>query len=220
LVLFIDVALTLIFLGDFGYRLKTASSKRRYLGRGGGVLDFLGCLPALRLFRLFRVVRAIRIIRHLGGPRVVRELRGEFASGTLYLVVFAGIFVLEFAGLLELRFEEDAPGANITTGGDSLWWGYVTATTVGYGDQYPVTPGGRIVGLVTLTVGVALFATFSGFLANAFLSAKKTDEARTVEVGDVGAALAEVEHLLAEQQRATAALRERLAELEHVEAAG
>ena len=74
--------------------------------------------------------------------------------------------------LLELYFEKDAPGANITTGGDALWWGYVTATTVGYGDKYPVTMGGRIVGTLMLTVGVALFATFSGFLAHAFLSNK------------------------------------------------
>ena len=173
LILFIDAALTLIFLADFTYRLTTAPTKWWYLRHGGGVFDFLGCLPGLRIFRLFRILRAVRIIRRLGGPRVFRELREGFASGTLYLVVFVGIFVLEFVGLAELWFEEDAPGANITTGGDALWWGYVTATTVGYGDQFPVTTGGRIAGLVMLTVGVALFATFSGFLANTFLSAKK-----------------------------------------------
>ena len=102
------------------------------------------------------------------------ELRQQLAAGTVYLVVFTGILVLEVVGLLQLRFEEDAPGANITTAGDALWWGYVTATTVGYGDQFPVTVGGRIVGFLMLTVGVALFATFSGFLANTFLSAKES----------------------------------------------
>jgi Ion channel len=118
-------------------------------------------------------MRAVRIVRRLGGPRVFGELRAGLASGTLYLVVFLGLLTLEVTGLLELRFEEDAPGANITTAGDALWWGYVTATTVGYGDQFPVTTGGRIVGVGMLTVGVALFATFSGFLANLFLSANK-----------------------------------------------
>jgi voltage-gated potassium channel len=213
LVVYVDIALTLIFLIDFGYRFRTAASKRAYLGRGGGVLDFLSCVPMLRFLRLFRVVRAVRIIRGLGGRRMLRDLRNQLASGTLYLVVFLGIFVLELIGLLELHFEEDAAGANITTAGDALWWGYVTATTVGYGDQYPVTMGGRIVGVLMLTVGVGLFATFSGFLANAFLSSKKEQPA---EAGgsDLSAALADVERLLAEQQRATTALRARLAELE------
>ncbi len=181
------------------------------MGRGGGVLDLLGCIPQLRIFRLFRILRAVRIIRRLGGPRVVRELREGFASGTLYAVVFIGITVLEFVGPAELHFEEDT--GNIKTGGDALWWGYVTATTVGYGDYYPETTGGRIVGVFMLTVGVALFATFSGFLANTFLSAKKPSEPALAE-GDLHAALREVERLLAEQQSATAAVRARLAELE------
>jgi len=116
-------------------------------------------------------------------------------------------------GLLELYFEHDAPGANITTGGDALWWGYVTATTVGYGDEYPVTTGGRIVGTLMLTIGVALFATFSGFLAKAFLSSEADKPAAPAD-GSVEAALHDVERLLAEQQLATETLRARLLELE------
>lgn len=212
LITYVDAFLTFIFVGDFTYRLTTAPSKWGYLRHGGGVFDFLGCLPGLRIFRLFRILRAARIIRRLGGPSILRELRGELAAGTLYLVVFLGFFVLEFVGLLELHFEQDAPGANITTGGDALWWGYVTATTVGYGDKYPVTSGGRIVGVLMLTVGVALFATFSGFLANTFLSRKRSSEAVTSD-RDLEAALAELDRLAEEQQRATAALRARIAEL-------
>jgi voltage-gated potassium channel len=209
----VDGALTVIFVIDFSLRFFSADSKRRYFFRGGGVFDLLGCLPALRIFRLFRIVRAVRIIRRLGGRRIFGELREGFAAGTLYLVVFFGITTLEFVGLLELHFEEDAPGANITTAGDALWWGYVTATTVGYGDQYPVTTGGRIAGLFMLTVGVALFATFSGFLANTFLSAKRPRQQEHAP-GDGDARLGEIHALLAEQERTSAALRARLSELE------
>ena len=214
LVIYIDTALTIIFVSDFIYRLTTAESRRWYLGRGGGILDLLSCIPALRIFRLFRVVRAVRIIRRLGGARVLRELRGSFATGTLYLVVFLGLVVLEVAGLLELRFEEDASGANITTAGDALWWGYVTATTVGYGDQYPVTLGGRIVGVAMLTVGVALFATFSGFLANLFLTSRAPKPSEDSTDDDLGTALDELERLQEQQQRAIGALRARIVELE------
>ncbi len=210
LVFFIEAALTLIFVIDFIYRITTAESKSGYFFRQKGFLDLLSCAPALRIFRLFRIVRAVRIVRKLGGPRVFRELRQELASGVLYLVVFVGITVLEVVGLLELRFEEDAPGANITTAGDALWWGYVTATTVGYGDQYPVTAGGRIAGLIMLTVGVALFATFSGFLATTFLSPRKP------KATDTTPDLAELRALLDRQEQTTAELRAKLAQLEVV----
>lgn len=213
LVFWVDVILTVFFLSDFAYRLVTAPSRRQYLGRGGGVLDLLSCVPGLRIFRVFRILRAVRIFRTLGGRRVLGEMRQQLGAGTVYLVVLTGIVVLEFVGLLELHFEEGAPGSNITTAGDALWWGYVTATTVGYGDQFPVTIGGRIVGFLMLTVGVALFATFSGFLANTFLSAQGTPP-RTADETDVQTLLSDVERLLGEQQRATEALRARLAELD------
>jgi voltage-gated potassium channel len=211
LIAFVDAALTLVFMIDFIYRLRTAPTKRGYFVEDKGYLDLLSCVPGLRIFRLFRIVRAVRIVRRLGGPRVLLELRQELASGALYLVVFVGITVLEFVGLLELWFEEDAPGANITTAGDALWWGYVTATTVGYGDQFPVTTGGRIAGLVMLTVGVALFATFSGFLATTFLSPRKPRSTETTPD------LAEIRALLDRQEETTALLR---AKLERLEALG
>ena len=217
LVAIIDAVLTIIFLADFTYRLTTAPTKRWYL-RHGGVFDLLGCIPGLRIFRLFRIVRAVRIVRRLGGPRVFGELRAGLASGTLYLVVFLGLLILEVTGLLELRFEENAPGANITTAGDALWWGYVTATTVGYGDQFPVTTGGRIVGVLMLTVGVALFATFSGFLANLFLSAKKgvPDSNTAVSESNLQATLQHVERLHMEQQAALDELHAQIALLNKV----
>jgi voltage-gated potassium channel len=208
LVLFIEASLTLVFLIDFVYRITTAPSKTGYFFGQQGFLDLLSCVPALRIFRLFRVVRAVRITRRLGGPRVFRELRQELAEGVLYLVIFVGITVLEVCGLLELRFEEYAPGANITTAGDALWWGYVTATTVGYGDQYPVTTGGRLTGLVMLTVGVALFATFSGFLANLFLSPRKPRQKETTPE------VAELRALLDRQEETTSQLRAKLDQLE------
>jgi voltage-gated potassium channel len=147
------------------------------------------------------------------GATASSPTRSQFASGTLYLIIFLGLFTLEVVGLLELYFEQDAPGANITTGGDALWWGYVTATTVGYGDKYPVTTGGRIVGTLMLTIGVALFATASGFIANAFLS-RKAEPAAVAADGSVKAALSELERLLAEQQQAVEALHAQLARVE------
>ncbi len=215
LIMYVDGVLTIIFVIDFVFRLLTAPSKRWYLLHGGGMFDFLACLPGLRIFRLFRIVRAARLVRRLGGPQVFRELRQGLAAGTLYLVIFLGLFTLEFVGLLELHYERTATGGNITTAGDALWWGYVTATTVGYGDRFPVTQGGRIVGVMMLTIGVALFATFSGFLANVFLSAKTPtpDEPQLAAGDDLQATFRRVEQLHAQQQAELETLRARIAEL-------
>jgi voltage-gated potassium channel len=105
LVAYVDAFLTVFFVADFILRLSTAPSKKRYLGRGGGVLDLLSCTPGLRIFRVFRIVRAVRIIRRLVGRRVFGELRGGLAAGTVYLVILIGFVTLEVVGLLELHFE-------------------------------------------------------------------------------------------------------------------
>ena len=73
--------------------------------------------------------------------------------------------MLEFAAILMVIAERGDPNANIKTGGDALWWALVSVTTVGYGDRYPVTVGGRFVGSATLIVGIGLFSTITGFLA-------------------------------------------------------
>ena len=88
-----------------------------------------------------------------------------------------GILVLQFGSLGILYLEEDAPGANIVTASDALWYTIVTISTVGYGDQYPVTDGGRFLGSLIIVVGVGIFGTFTGYLANLFLSPRKTREA-------------------------------------------
>jgi len=69
-----------------------------------------------------------------------------------------------------LHLEKNAPGANITTASDALWYVIVTMSTVGYGDQYPVTNPGREMGSFIIVIGVGIFGTLTGYLANIFLT--------------------------------------------------
>jgi voltage-gated potassium channel len=75
------------------------------------------------------------------------------------------------------------PAGNIKTASDALWYSLVTMSTVGYGDRYPVTNPGRLIGSVIIIVGVGLFGTITGFLANAFLSPKTPPEPEPVAAG-------------------------------------
>jgi voltage-gated potassium channel len=137
------------------------------------------------------------------------------AQSALLSVMLMIILLLEFGGMGMAWAEQQDPDANIKTGGDSLWWAYVTITTVGYGDRYPVTESGRLIGVLVLTAGVGLFAVLTGFLANFFLTPRRERRAaRGIIDMDPRSMLAAARLQLEAQEKASAELRARLAEIE------
>ena len=127
----------------------------------------------MKVLRVFRVVRVFGLLRVYGIKNVGRSLLHDRAGSALLTLLLMGILVLEFGSLEILHIEQDAPGANITTASDALWYNIVTISTVGYGDRYPVTNNGRIVGSLIIIIGVGIFGTFTGYLANLFLTPSK-----------------------------------------------
>ncbi len=207
-----------IFLGDFFYRFFTTHSKKAYFFRGFGWADLLSSLPfpQLKILRIFRLWRVIRLFIEFGARNLVREFLTHRAENALYTVVFLVLCVLEFGSLAMLYAESSSPAANITTASDAIWWAYVTITTVGYGDQYPVTTNGRIIAVLVMTAGVGLFGTLSGFLANKFLAppAKKREESETADSDDPKAKIDELKQMLDAQETALAELRAKLEEVD------
>ena len=126
--------------------------------------------------RLFRIFKAYRLVKEHGVKEITHYLSYNRAEAALYILVFSVIIILEVGSFLVLRAESSSPSANITTAGDALWWAYVTITTVGYGDQYPVTGAGRLVGVLVMTTGVGIFATFAGFISNKLLTPPEKEE--------------------------------------------
>jgi voltage-gated potassium channel len=206
-VLVVDGVLSVVFLGDFLLRLHRAPSKRGYFIGGLGWLDLLGSLPfpGLRLARIFRVVRVGRDVRHYGLRNLVGAAAQDRAGNALLAAIFLTIVVLQYGSMAILRVEDEAEGANIHTASDALWWSYVTITTVGYGDRFPVTNTGRIIGVVVLSIGVGLFGVLTGFLANLFLAPKqRTSQAPADDATDQPLELDELRRLIAELREATA----------------
>ena len=93
---------------------------------------------------------------------VVRN-RSQYA---LFITVLSAFVVLSVSSILVVQFESRSADANITTGGDALWWAFVTITTVGYGDQYPVTTLGRAVGVFVMFAGVGIIGSLASILAS------------------------------------------------------
>ena len=205
---------SIIFLADFTYRIFTAPSASAYFFKHFGWADLLASLPfpQLKILRVFRLVRVYRLLKKVGVRAIGRALIKDRAGSALYVLLLMGILVLEFGSLIILAFEENAPGANITTASDAIWYTIVTISTVGYGDQYPVSQLGRITGTVIIVVGVGIFGTFTGYLANFFLSPKPEDAAAPETPGaDLSAASVEkLRGLLAESEAKIAEIKRML----------
>lgn len=205
-IVLINLLLTMIFMLDFLWRLYRAESKRQYLIHGYGWADFLSSLPfsQTNVLRLFRLIRVYRLLKDFGARAVARALIKDRAETALLMLLLVGILVLEFGSLQMLRLEQTADGANITSASDALWYVIVTMATVGYGDRFPVTNQGRLLGTMIIVVGVGIFGTLTGYLANLFLSpqARKQEDQPT----DLDLRLQELKDLSARQAQAIAEL--------------
>ncbi|MDI3212277.1 ion transporter [Arthrobacter sp. AL12] len=205
---------SVIFVADFLYRIVTAPSAGAYFFRHFGWADLLASVPLaqFKILRVFRLVRVYRLLRAGGIRAVGRALVNDRAGSSLYILLLMGIFVLEFGSLTILGVEQGAPGANIRTASDAIWYTIVTISTVGYGDLYPVTEAGRLIGTGIIIVGVGIFGTFTGYLANFFLSPKKKSSAPPAnEAGSGTATVAGLRRSLEESEAKLAEIRKLLA---------
>jgi voltage-gated potassium channel len=199
-----DTAICFVFIMDFFVRFVAAKHKWQFLKWGW--IDLVSSIPMLDYFRVGRMVRVIRILRILRAFRSTKILltylfanraKSVFACAALIsftLTVFSSIAILNV---------EDSKDSNIKNAEDALWWAIATITTVGYGDKYPVTTEGRIIGAFLMAGGVGLFGTFTGFVASWFMSPgqaaiKKEEEKIEAEEERIEEKLEKVEKLLAE----------------------
>ena len=213
----VQAFLTAFFVIDFLYRFTTTKSKTHYFFRNYGWADLLSCWPGefLRALRVFRLAKVIRLIQEYGWKRIIQEIVDNRAQMAIFIIIILVVIVLQEGAIWVLRFEQANPDANITTGGDALWWGIVTITTVGYGDKYPTTGGGRMVGTIMMIVGVGIFSTFAGFVANSFLAPRKRREV-VAKPSDPKFKLEEMRKTLEEQEKTTAELKLRLDEMDEL----
>mgnify|MGYP000010495959 FL=1 len=158
LILISDI-IWIIFIVDFLVRLIMHDNKKQFLRKN--VIELIGLLlPIFRAFRMFRVVIAIGFL-----TRAAKSLQGRI---NIYIGLILPILVFTCSlGVYEA--EHTAPGANITQYGDAIWWAFVTITTIGYGDYYPVTFEGRAIAVLLMLSGLALVSVITVSFASWFL---------------------------------------------------
>jgi voltage-gated potassium channel len=149
----------IFFAIDYFARLSIAEDKKKFVRKN--LLDLAAvALPFLPLLRAIRALAAVTVL-----SRRNRGSRSQQVTTSVVTLAFATWFV---AGLAVTEAERHVDGANIQGVGDGWWWAITTMATVGYGDTYPVSPQGRIVGMSLMIMGVALLGTITASIASNF----------------------------------------------------
>ncbi|CDF80481.1 ion transport protein [Formosa agariphila KMM 3901] len=175
----------IIFSIEYLIRVYVAKKPFKYIFSFYGIIDLLAILPfylkgtldfrALRAFRVFRIFRALKLIRynkalhrfHLAAKIVREEI-------VLFLIVTAIFVFLASAGIY--YFENEAQPEVFASIFHSAWWAVVTLTTVGYGDVYPITAGGKIFTFCILIIGVGIVTIPAGLVATSLSKAREIEE--------------------------------------------
>lgn len=172
---YIDIAICIFFFIEFCIRFYQADNKLKFMRWGW--IDLISSIPMINFLRFGRILRFIRLIRIIRAFRTTKQfvtyIFSNKAQGTFTSVAILAVLLVIFSSIAILQVE-NAPNSNIHTAEDAIWWAYVTITTVGYGDKFPVTTEGRIIASFLMTAGVGLFGTFTAYIASLFVSENKT----------------------------------------------
>ncbi len=181
----VEIGIVIIFTLEYILRVYVANHKRRFIFSVSGLIDLLAILPfyvttgvdlrSIRVFRLFRIFSVLKLFRY---SRAIRRFKRVFVLIREELVLFllACSFLIFMASVGIYYFENSAQPEVFASVFHSMWWAVITLTTVGYGEIYPITIGGRIFTFVILMIGLGIIAVPAGLVASALSKTLKEEE--------------------------------------------
>lgn len=182
----VDLGFCIIFFYDFTLSYRKAPNKLRYMTTWGWI-DLISSIPAiafLRFGRFARLLRLVQSLRILRSARTLAFLLKHYRASTTGLFTTGLILIaLSLGSTMVLAFEIRSPDSHIRSAEDALWWAFVTMTTVGYGDEFPTTRGGRVVALTMMSVGVAVFGAVSALLTSWIIGPSDSNELQQLRRG-------------------------------------
>ena len=151
--------------------------RMKYIFSFTGLIDFLAIIPSILPYffggldlRWLRVLRLLRLLKISNYSSALEDffsaIKADWRSfsAALYLMIIA----LFLSSALMYIAEHDSQPEKFSSIPETMWWGLITLTTVGYGDVSPVTPLGKIIGAFTAIMGVCTVALLTGIVASAF----------------------------------------------------
>lgn len=180
----VEIVTVALFTGEYVLRVIVARKPLRFIFSFYGLVDLLAILPFylalgmdLRVARSLRLLRLFRILKLTRYSKALRRLGVAFRLIREELVIFlaATVIVLYLAAAGIYHFEHTEQPDSFSSIPHSLWWAVATLTTVGYGDVYPVTTGGKVFTFVVLLAGLGVVSVPSGLLASALAQAREQE---------------------------------------------
>jgi len=177
----LEAIIVIIFTLEYLVRLYVADRKLDYVFSFYGIIDLVAIVPFylssgidLRSLRIFRMLRLFRIFKMLRYSKAAHRFLRAFSIAKEEIVLFGvvTIMLLYLSAVGIYYFEHEAQPEAFQSIFHSLWWAIATLTTVGYGDVYPITLGGRIFTFVILMIGLGIVAVPAGLLASALSKAR------------------------------------------------
>lgn len=181
----VEIITVIIFSLEYLLRIIFSKNRFKFIFSFFGIIDLLAILPfylslgfdlrsvrAIRLFRLFRILKMLRY------NKAIDNLKKAFIDVKNELIIFsvACVFLLYFSAAGIYFFENEAQPENFKSIFHSIWWSVATLTTVGYGDVYPITLGGKIFSSIVIFLGLGLIAVPTGLIASSFGKAFNKDQ--------------------------------------------
>ena len=186
----IELSCIAIFTVEYGLRIWVSEKPIKYMFSFYGLVDFAAIAPfylltsvdlrSLRAVRLLRVFRVLKLVRFNEAIKRI-DVAFDLAKAELALFVSASMIIIYLAGVGIYHFENAAQPDLFSSIPDSLWWAIVTLTTVGYGDMYPITAGGRFFTTIILFVGLGLVAVPAGIISSALSEARKISNEQNIQ---------------------------------------
>ena len=179
-----EFCVVMLFTLEYLLRVVVADNKRKFVFSFYGIIDLLAILPfylaigidlrAIRAFRLFRLIHLMKLARY---SRAVQRFRKALEISREEIVLFAGftVILLYLSAVGIYYFERNAQPEAFKSVFHSMWWAVATLTTVGYGDVYPITTGGKIFTFLILILGLGIVAVPSGLLASSLSKVKSSE---------------------------------------------
>jgi voltage-gated potassium channel len=182
----INKIIWIIFALDYIYKILISSNKPVFVRTH--VFELL--IVIIPGFRAFRLLRMFPVIGYF-----LKYTQKSLSGKLLQYVSLAAVLITFPAAVAMYQLEKNLDTSNIKTLGDALWWAATTATTVGYGDKFPVSAGGRLLSLLVMVVGISLVGVITASVASWFV---KSDESESdqLQIADLKKELQEIKDQL------------------------